>query len=185
MADGNLLAAAERLLAALRADGCIVAAEGDRLIVQGALTDARRAAIIARKPELIAILAAERGEPQSANLSMCIDTEAEPIAPQAASSPLAVPQEPTPAPLPRGPVVAGVAVMTAELFRWRALRDRARCRGERFDLPQPRYSYPEFEPDDRPRAAMLYPQKPRRSGAGQRDGGPGGRAGLPIRGMSG
>ena len=26
--------------------------------------------------------------------------------------------------LPRGPVVAGVAVMTAELFAWRARRDR-------------------------------------------------------------
>lgn len=32
----------------------------------------------------------------------------------------------------RGPVHAGVAVMTAELFRWRALRDRSICRGERF-----------------------------------------------------
>ena len=37
--------------------------------------------------------------------------------------------------------------MTEELFRWLALQDRAICRGEKFDLPQPRYSYPEFESD--------------------------------------
>ena len=40
-------------------NGCVVTAEGDRLIVDGALTDAKRASIVARKPELIAILAAE------------------------------------------------------------------------------------------------------------------------------
>ncbi len=62
MAPRDLLAA-ERLLAALLADGCVVTAEGDRLIVEGpptALTDAKRAAITARKPELLALLAIEK-----------------------------------------------------------------------------------------------------------------------------
>jgi hypothetical protein len=35
--------------------------------------------------------------------------------------------------------------MTPEMFRWRALRDDAVCRGVKFDLPPPRYRYPEFE----------------------------------------
>jgi hypothetical protein len=56
------LLAAERLLAALRADGCMVAAEGERLIIDGPLTDARHAAITARKSELLAILAGEGQE---------------------------------------------------------------------------------------------------------------------------
>jgi hypothetical protein len=47
------------LLATLRADGCIVAAEGARLIVRGKYSDAQRTAIIARKGELLMILAAE------------------------------------------------------------------------------------------------------------------------------
>lgn len=60
MAAGSFLAATERLLAALRADGCIITAEGERLIVEGPLTDAGRAAIAARKPELLALLAIEK-----------------------------------------------------------------------------------------------------------------------------
>jgi hypothetical protein len=125
MARGELLTAAATLLTALRRDGCAVRADGNILTVRGDYTDAVREAIIACKAELLEILAAERSQ----------------------GDPPAKPKRPA-STLPRGPVVAGVAVMTPELFRWRALRDSAICRGEIFTEPAPKYYYPEFEDRD-------------------------------------
>ncbi len=132
------LSAAE-LLVRLRAAGCIVSTNGDRLSVEGpedaqALWDDSVEALSQHKQELIRILMAERAA-------------AEPPPPPP-EPPIILP------PLPLGPVHAGVAVMTPELFAWRGRRDAAMCQGRRFDEPPPRYYYPQFEPDPRRRAAM-------------------------------
>ena len=49
MVDRDFLAA-ERLLAALRDSGCTLAVDGDKLVVHGPLTDARRAASTSPRP---------------------------------------------------------------------------------------------------------------------------------------
>lgn len=130
------LSAAE-LLASLRAAGCVVSTNGERLSVDGpedaqALWDDSIELLSRHKQELIRILMAEG------------DAEA----PPPPELPVILP------PRPLGPVVAGVAIATAEGLAWRARRDRARCFGQRFDEPAPQFYYPQFEADSRKRAAM-------------------------------
>jgi hypothetical protein len=153
METGDFLEA-EQLLAALRAGGCIVETEGDQLAVEGVLTKAQRALIIALKSELLVLLAVERQRQvraptprdQGASTPPKIASPMpEPTPPEDAPP---QPKHPPSPPLPRGPVRAGVAIATPEMLRWRALRDDAVRDGRHFDLPPPRYRYPEFEVDN-------------------------------------
>ncbi len=135
--------AARQLLTAIRANGCVVMVEGEQLVVEGVLTSAHQAAILEHKAELIELLTTpQSGEPAALTDRVGSDTIRQPL--PASWAALAEP-EPAPSSLPRGLVVAGVAIATMEMQRWRALRDAAICQGRRFDLPPPRYHYPEFE----------------------------------------
>lgn len=153
---------ATELLAELRAAGCSLTLEGNGVAVDGDYDDDDLAAIRAHKPELIAILAAER-QPMLAGF-------AEPEAPADPPQPAPwQPGDPLPPgwspPLPRGRVYNGHVVITPEAMAWRARRDAARCKGRPFSEPAPEYVYPEFERDPKRREAMLngWPIPPRRA----------------------
>jgi hypothetical protein len=137
---------ARSLLTALRAAGRTVAVVGDQLVIEGPpLTAALRSAVVAQRSALLELLAEPDREPPAPRPAPPA-SQAE-IAPVRAS--WAALAEPPPPPasslLPLAPRVAGIAVATPETLRWMALRDAAAFRGERFDLPPPRYRYPEFE----------------------------------------
>ena len=97
------------------------------MVVEGRISDAQRTAIIALKSQLLALLAAEGMATVETVNDHMIAPEISPPAPESALPP--EPAAPPPPLLPRGYVVAGVPIMTAEMFRWRALRDDAACRG--------------------------------------------------------
>ena len=129
---------AQRLLVDLRADGCIVTVESERLLVEGILTSERQVAIIAHKAELVELLTA--GEPQPAPPAPAVPAETAP----GLGSWAALGRKPpsNPLGLPHGQVVAGVAIATLEMQRWVALRNDAQRDGRKFDLSPPRYWYP-------------------------------------------
>jgi hypothetical protein len=131
MASHRLLTAA-RLIVEWRIKGYIVRAEGGQLDVAGPISSDEEAQIRALKAELVELLTIE-----------VPGTDLVPVSPPESQS---VPEPSSPPPpkpkLPRGPTSeSGIPLMTDDLFRWRAARDSAILRGQRFDEPCPRYSY--------------------------------------------